>query len=582
MAVTVNFTKGLIGREDFNLSRTGGATFSRATSTGGSQSITKLRIAHLLDNVYNVMEPRYGAAGDWVSAASPGTNDQAAIQNAINDAADNGGGIVWIPGKHRIDTGLSLVDSNGDPAEHVILCGSGNVAGFSATSAPGGLYSDQAITMLTWGVSATTSQKGPIIQNLGFRDYSNSGAGGTVLVGIKFIQGNWWILDNVAIAGLRTGAAIELDGGADYTQYGQINTPKVSNCKYGIHVKGSVTDITMVGGQFLGRNPSVSPTGAWGADGAGSLIDDSIGIWFDGTNNSALGRWSVVGTGVNDFETGLYLDGARYGTFNGLTVECVSAAAGNGIGIRVAVGDGTATDQGDGNHINGGVVTNYGTGVQFDANTNRNSLSGMTFNNVTTNVTDTSGYNSVSVADGESQAVGMLYSYGRNGAGQKVGFTFRNMSGAAAEQPILQVPESRGLVLTDGSYKYGLYLGATDDSSEAECIVGAGLTGDADAPTVEIADTSGIRFIGDEIWFCNRTGLTAGDAFSLATALKWKLNAAGALENTNGPTISAGSGTPESSVTAPVGSIYFRTDGGASTSFYVKESGAGNTGWVAK
>lgn len=43
-----------------------------------------------------------------------------------------------------------------------------------------------------------------------------------------------------------------------------------------------------------------------------------------------------------------------------------------------------------------------------------------------------------------------------------------------------------------------------------------------------------------------------------------------------------GSGSPEGVVTAPVGSIYLRTDGGAGTTFYVKESGTGNTGWVAK
>ena len=43
-----------------------------------------------------------------------------------------------------------------------------------------------------------------------------------------------------------------------------------------------------------------------------------------------------------------------------------------------------------------------------------------------------------------------------------------------------------------------------------------------------------------------------------------------------------GSGSPEGAVTAPVGAIYSRTDGGAGTSFYVKESGTGNTGWVAK
>jgi hypothetical protein len=44
----------------------------------------------------------------------------------------------------------------------------------------------------------------------------------------------------------------------------------------------------------------------------------------------------------------------------------------------------------------------------------------------------------------------------------------------------------------------------------------------------------------------------------------------------------AGSGTPEGSVTAAIGSIYMRTNGGAGSSIYVKESGTGNTGWVAK
>ncbi len=50
----------------------------------------------------------------------------------------------------------------------------------------------------------------------------------------------------------------------------------------------------------------------------------------------------------------------------------------------------------------------------------------------------------------------------------------------------------------------------------------------------------------------------------------------------SGPTFNTGSASPEAAVTAPVGSIYMRTGGGAATSFYVKETGAGNTGWVAK
>lgn len=41
-------------------------------------------------------------------------------------------------------------------------------------------------------------------------------------------------------------------------------------------------------------------------------------------------------------------------------------------------------------------------------------------------------------------------------------------------------------------------------------------------------------------------------------------------------------GTPESMVSAAIGSTAVRLDGGASTTFYVKQSGTGNTGWVAK
>jgi hypothetical protein len=59
--------------------------------------------------------------------------------------------------------------------------------------------------------------------------------------------------------------------------------------------------------------------------------------------------------------------------------------------------------------------------------------------------------------------------------------------------------------------------------------------------------------------------------------------AAGAWLVTDGPTQQwAGYATPESAVTAPIGSQYVRLDGGASTTLYIKESGTGNTGWTAK
>ena len=44
----------------------------------------------------------------------------------------------------------------------------------------------------------------------------------------------------------------------------------------------------------------------------------------------------------------------------------------------------------------------------------------------------------------------------------------------------------------------------------------------------------------------------------------------------------SGTGSPEGVVTAQIGSLYSRTDGGATTSLYVKTSGTSNTGWTAK
>ena len=46
--------------------------------------------------------------------------------------------------------------------------------------------------------------------------------------------------------------------------------------------------------------------------------------------------------------------------------------------------------------------------------------------------------------------------------------------------------------------------------------------------------------------------------------------------------IFSGPGSPEGVRPSPKGSLYLRSDGGAGTTLYIKESGTGATGWVAK
>jgi hypothetical protein len=42
-----------------------------------------------------------------------------------------------------------------------------------------------------------------------------------------------------------------------------------------------------------------------------------------------------------------------------------------------------------------------------------------------------------------------------------------------------------------------------------------------------------------------------------------------------------GAGSPEGVVTAPVGTAYLQSDGGAGTTLWIKETGTGPTGWAS-
>lgn len=115
----------------------------------------------------------------------------------------------------------------------------------------------------------------------------------------------------------------------------------------------------------------------------------------------------------------------------------------------------------------------------------------------------------------------------------------------------------------------------------------------ADEEKVQVAGGAGGTLLSSETdirWY-NDPDISSG-----SPDVGLKRVAAGTLQGTNGTTgnmvaflltptvgIFQGSGSPEGVITAGVGAIYLRVvDGGAGSSFYVKESGSGNTGWVAK
>ena len=77
------------------------------------------------------------------------------------------------------------------------------------------------------------------------------------------------------------------------------------------------------------------------------------------------------------------------------------------------------------------------------------------------------------------------------------------------------------------------------------------------------------------IIYTNTSTVAVGMSYESTTAN------ANPLSFTSGAAILSGSATPEGAVTAKVGSLYMRSDGSTGTTLYVKESGTGNTGWVA-
>lgn len=88
-------------------------------------------------------------------------------------------------------------------------------------------------------------------------------------------------------------------------------------------------------------------------------------------------------------------------------------------------------------------------------------------------------------------------------------------------------------------------------------------------------------------YFSKASGYSSGNYvnFYVNNAIVGNINTTGSstrFSTTATVFFGSGAGSPEGSVTAPVGSVYTRTDGGAGTTLYVKETGTGNTGWAAK
>lgn len=134
-----------------------------------------------------------------------------------------------------------------------------------------------------------------------------------------------------------------------------------------------------------------------------------------------------------------------------------------------------------------------------------------------------------------------------------------------------------------GSYDF--VLGKTTHLVRVPGMLGIGTVPTARLHLVDdTTATGGILFGTDVTLYRSAPNvLTTDDTFTSGVTVQAALSktVGGFRHGPSGPIWVAGTGTPESSVTAPIGSIYSRTDGAAGTAFYRKETGVGATGWTA-
>jgi hypothetical protein len=192
-----------------------------------------------------------------------------------------------------------------------------------------------------------------------------------------------------------------------------------------------------------------------------------------------------------------------------------------------------------------------------------------------------------------------------NGNGNLLIGTTTDMSGVTGGLSIASTSASSSAITGALQVAGGIGVGGASYFGGAVSVITNNLALSLDSgATSTIASYAQIRNGGGVIYFGleNLAGTTLGTGVAYGTALlapttftvqiasvtKMTLSStaatfAGAVSvSGTAATFTSGTGSPESVKTAPVGSLYTRTDGGASTTLYVKESGAGNTGWIAK
>lgn len=371
-----------------------------------------------------------------------------------------------------------------------------------------------------------------------------------------------WTTDALLV---RTGTAYEFNSVGDWS--------KLTNCfSYGYAVGFDVDSCDHV--QMIGCG-SDYPTG---------LASTSVGARVRGTSRDAL----LLGYQCAAQGTGVLINSTAS---NKLAARIIGADCWNNDTYHIRVQDGSAS-------IIGCTTTDGSVGVLIDSTSDGSLVDGCTFSGVTTPIS-ASGTALEKSTIGENRfincvdaSVGVRHTFDNqtdtevitsyNASGNGYELIGRYSKGSAAAPTVVGNGESAFMMVGevyDGSAfnDVARIRLIADGAPSAGATPGGIIFSTTPAASATLVDSWKLSNAGNLLPVTDNTFTLGSAGFRALGVYATKIYfGAGATFTTSG------AGTPEGVVTAPVGSTYTRTDGGAGTTLYVKESGAGNTGWVAK
>jgi hypothetical protein len=508
----------------------------------------------------------YGARGDGV------TDDTAAIQAAINAASAAGGGLVYVPTGTYMVTQLTL---NGTTNVTIMGCGVGSTikwsfnagaaAGSMITASGGALrcrfellqFDGSGLTnpaasrdnhLLRIGNGATGVTEFGIFRCQFTGMVASSGDGVHVQGAAGNLVSRLWVADCNFNGCSRFGVGIEQG-----LQFGWVVNNFLTNCETEIAVVATAnvnTDSLVIVGNEISHAGAVRHALRLEGDATGLLTRCAVGdnVIFGGF--ATLTNASFVTIEGNVQTSGAFASADSVFRIFG-AVQAVALA---------------------GNIIDRSTGATAGYCLSFEKATSSPTLirAGM---NVLIN--EISGAGFVQLVDVTKISVGsnLCRNTVSGGASTTYGIEVQAVTVAATD---LLIGPGNQLTAAAGSYAGAVRLLCNGANVTDLSVVGS--QGDqCDYGLIMEVGGGGGTFNGQLLYAGNNFNSSVGDINQIGTTVAVRI---GFNAGTFGSNLFSGTGSPEGVVTARIGSLYLRRDGGQATTVYYKEAGAGNTGWV--